>query len=74
VHPYGGQSKLSLSRYMPANTAYCLQMDMWEIAYLRDFQVLDSGRDGDQERRTLLAEWTLVCKNPLANSKAHGVS
>ena len=76
VNPYsgGGAVKLVLSRYAPANTWYALQTDMWEVAYLRDFQILDSGRDGDQERRSLLAEWTLVCKNPLANAKAHGVA
>lgn len=73
VSPYG-TVKLVLSRYCAANTWYALQTDMWELAYLRDFQLLDSGRDGDQERRTLLAEWTLVCKNPLANAKAHGVA
>lgn len=73
VSPYG-TVKLVLSRYCVANTWYALQTDMWEIAYLRDFQILDSGRDGDQERRSLLAEWTLVCKNPLANAKAHGVA
>ncbi len=71
--PYG-TVKLVLSRYIPANSAYALQTDMWDIGYLRDFQILDSGRDGDQERRSLLAEWTLVCKNPLANAKAHGVT
>jgi hypothetical protein len=26
------------------------------------------------DRKMLLAEWTLVCKNPLGNSKAHGVA
>jgi hypothetical protein len=73
VSPYGSH-KLVLSRYCVANTAYALDMSTWEIAYLRDFQVLDSGRDGDQERRTLLAEWTLVAKTPSANAKAHGVA
>jgi hypothetical protein len=73
VSPYG-QHKLTLSRYMPANTAYCLQTDMWEVAYLRNFQVTDIAKVGDVDRKMLLAEWTLVCKNPLANSKAHGVA
>jgi hypothetical protein len=73
VSPYG-QHKLVLSRYMPANTAYCLQMDMWEIAYLRNFQVLDIAKVGDADRKMLLSEWTLVAKNPLANAKAHGVA
>lgn len=73
VSPYG-QHKLVLSRYMPANTAYCLQMDMWEVDYLRSFMVEDIAKVGDSDRKMLLAEWTLNAKNPLANSKAHGVS
>jgi hypothetical protein len=73
VSPYG-QHKLTLSRYMPANTAYALQMDMWEIAYLRNFQVQEIAKVGDADRRTLLAEWTLVAKNPNANAKAHGIT
>ena len=73
VSPYGVH-KLVLSRYMPSGTAYCLQMDMWEVAYLRNFQIIDIAKVGDADRKTLLAEWTLVCKNPLANSKAHGVA
>ena len=73
VSPFG-QHKLVLSRYVPANTAYALQMDMWEVAYLRNFHVEDIAKVGDAERKMLLAEWTLVCKNPSANSKAHGIT
>ena len=73
VSPYG-TVRLRLSRYCPANTWYALQMDMWEVAYLRPFQTLDIAKAGDSDKRTLLAEWTLVCKNPLANAKAHGVA
>lgn len=73
VSPFG-QHKLVLSRYMPSGTAYGLQMDMWEVAYLRNFQIVDIAKVGDADRKTLLAEWTLVAKNPLANCKAHGVA
>jgi hypothetical protein len=73
VSPFGSH-KIVLSRYMPANSAYCLQTDMWEVAYLRNFKVQDIAKVGDVDRKMLLAEWTLVCKNPLANSKAHGVA
>lgn len=73
VSPYG-QHKLVLSRYAPANTAYGLQMDMWEIGYLRPFTTIDIAQVGDSVRKTILAEWTLIAKNPLANCKAHGVS
>lgn len=73
VSPYG-TVKLVLSRYAPANTAYALQMDMWETAYLDSFQTVDIAKIGDAERKQIIVEWTLVCKNPLANAKAHGVS
>lgn len=73
VSPYGTH-KLVLSRYMPANSAYALQMDMWEVAYLRNFMVEEIAKAGDSDKRMLLAEWTLVAKNPLANAKAHGVA
>lgn len=73
VSPYG-TVRLRLSRYVPANTWYALQMDMWEIAYLRPFQTLEIAKSGDSDKRTLLAEWTLVAKNPTANAKAHGVA
>ena len=73
VSPYGTH-KLVLSRYMPANSAYGLQMDMWEVAYLRSFAVEEIAKAGDSDKRMLRAEWTLCAKNPLANSKAHGVA
>jgi len=73
VSPYG-QHKLTLSRYMPSNSAYALDMKLWEIAYLRSFRTEEIAKAGDSDKRMLLAEWTLVCKNPLANAKAHGVA
>jgi len=73
VSPYG-TVKIVLSRYCIANTWYALQSDMWDIAYLRPFQTVDIAKSGDSDKRILLAEWTLVCKNPVANAKAHGVA
>lgn len=73
VSPFGVH-KLVLSRYIMANTAYGLQMDKWEIGYLRPFQTIDIAKVGDAERKTILAEWTLICKSPVANCKAHGVN
>ena len=73
VSPYG-TTQLVLSRWMPANSAYCLQMDMWSVNYLRPFSVQEIAKAGDSDKRMLLSEWTLVCKNPLAHSKAHGIT
>ena len=69
-----GTVQLVLSRYMPSGTAYGLQMDMWSIGYLRPFQTIDVAKVSDADRKAILAEWTLICKNPLANCKAHGVA
>lgn len=73
VSPFGTH-KFVLSRYCPANTFYGLQSDMWEVAYLRPFETQEIAKIGDAERRAIVVEWTLVCKNPLANMKAHGVA
>ena len=47
---------------------------MWETAFLDSFQTVDIAKIGDAERKQIIVEYTLVCKNPLANSKAHGVA
>ena len=73
VSPFG-KHQFVLSRYSMANTAFCLQTDLWDIAYLRPFETIPIAKVGDAERRTILAEWTLVAKYPLGNSKAHGVT
>jgi hypothetical protein len=52
---------------------FALDMSTWEVAYLRPFQTVDIAKIGDAERKSLLAEYTLVAKSPLANTKATGV-
>jgi hypothetical protein len=58
-----------LSRYTPAGAVYCLDMKTWGVAYLRPFQTMPIAKIGDSERESVLAEWTLVCKTPTANTK-----
>jgi hypothetical protein len=69
-----GKHNIQLSRYILSASCYALDMKQWQIDYLRPFQSIDIAKIGDAERKTLLAEWTLVCKAPLANTKAHGIS
>jgi hypothetical protein len=69
-----GSHSIKLSRYAATDTVFAFDMSTWEIAYLRPFSVTDVARVGDAERKMLLAEWTLVCKSPLANTKATAVS
>ena len=49
-------------------------MSTWEVAYLRPFETIDVAKVGDADRRALLAEYTLVAKAPMANTKATNVS
>ena len=69
-----GSHKIMLSRYARATTVFCFDMKTWGVAYLRPFQVSDVAKVGDAERKMLLAEYTLVAKSPLANTKATNVS
>lgn len=63
-----------LSRYARATTVFCFDMSTWGIAFLRPFQTVEVAKIADSERRMILAEWTLVAKSPLANTKVTNVS
>jgi hypothetical protein len=69
-----GSHKIMLSRYSRATTIFCFDMKTWGVAYLRPFQTVDIAKVGDADRKMLLAEYTLVAKSPLANTKATNVS
>lgn len=69
-----GSHNIKLSRHARSTTLFCLDMSTWEVAYLRPFKTIDIAKVGDAERKTLLCEYTLVAKSPLANSKITGVS
>ena len=69
-----GSHNIMLSRYARSTTLFCFDMSTWEVAYLRPFQTIDIAKVGDAERKTLLTEYTLVAKSPLANTKLTNVS
>tara|TARA_R100001015_G_scaffold18486_2_gene11762 strand:- start:8006 stop:8980 length:975 start_codon:yes stop_codon:yes gene_type:complete len=62
-----GEVSFVPNRHQQANRVDILEMDKWEIAYLRPFQTKDLASSGDNEKRLLLAEWTLVARSPNAN-------
>lgn len=68
-----GSHNIQLSRYILAASCYTLDMSSWQIDYLRPFQTFEIAKIGDGDREAMLAEWTLVCKTPLANTKVHGI-
>lgn len=69
-----GSHNLRISRYSPSGYAFALDSSTWDVAYLRSFKTENVAKIGDAERRMILAEWTLVARSPLANTKASGIS
>ena len=61
-------------RFMPANNVYCLDMDYWEVAYLRPMQTVELAKTGDSEKRMVLTEFTLKALNPDSSAKVSGCS
>lgn len=50
-------------------SALILDMDYWAVAYLRDMQMFELSKTGDNEKRQMLAEFTLVSRNEAASGK-----
>jgi len=71
VSAYGSHN-IRISRYAPAGYVYALDMSTWQVDYLRPFKTVDIAKAGDSTRKLLVAEWTLVAKTPLANTKFTG--
>jgi hypothetical protein len=46
---------------------FVLSPDMWAVAFLRDFQLMDLAVTGDAQKKAMLAEYTLVSKNEKAS-------
>jgi hypothetical protein len=55
------------NRFSRARSAYVIQPDMWGVAFLRDFQLVDLAKSGDAEKKAMLCEYTLVSKNEKAS-------
>ena len=55
------------NRFSRSRSAYVIQPDMWGVAFLRDFQLVDLAKSGDAEKKAMLCEYTLVSKNEKAS-------
>lgn len=64
-----GEHQIVPNRFMRPRTVLFLDLDMWSVAYLRPMQQIEVARTGDAEKRVLLCEYTLVCRNELASGK-----
>ena len=55
------------NRFSRNRDCFVLSPDMWAVAYLRDFQLMDLAKTGDAQKKAMLAEYTLVSKNEAAS-------
>lgn len=70
VHVYVsdfGNLQVMANRFQRSRSALVLDMDMWAMSTLRDFQTTDLAKTGDTDRKQLLVEYTLEARNEKAN-------
>ena len=67
-----GNLQMVPNRLMPAETAYFLDYEYWDLAYLRPFMTHDIARTGDSIAQQLVVEYGLRSKNEEANGKITG--
>lgn len=64
-----GEHKIIANRFSRDRTALVLDMSKWAMAQLRPFQTVDIAKTGDSDQKMLLAEYTLVARNPNSSGK-----
>jgi hypothetical protein len=69
-----GQHQIVANRFMPTDNVYALDMEYFEVAYLRPIQQEDLAKTGDSDRKLLIAEYTLVAKEPKSSGKIYNVT
>jgi hypothetical protein len=62
------------SRIMRSRDVLILQKDMWAVAYLRPFQIVDLAKTGDADRKELIAEYALESRNEAASGAVWDVT
>ena len=72
-----GTHQIVASHFMPsAAQRYVgvIDLEHWEVCYLRGMQQKPLSKTGDSDRTQVLAEYTLACLNHQASGKVSGVS
>ena len=69
-----GSHKIMLSRYLDPDVVLCIDSSQWAIAYLRPIQSKEMPPVGDADRWQLLAEWTLMGKQPQSTTKITAIT
>lgn len=62
-----GELSVVPNRFQREQDVWVLDMDMWAVAYFRDFQQQELAKTGDSSKRMLLAELTLESRQEAAS-------
>ena len=69
-----GEFKVIPNRFQRNRTAFLLQMDMWQVAYLRPIEVVDLAKTGDATKKLITVEYALLAKNEAASGVIRSLS
>jgi hypothetical protein len=69
-----GTHSLIASRFVPSDLVYVLDTEFICVGYLRPIQQIPLAKTGDSDRTMLLAEFTLIMKNPDASGVIIGTT
>jgi hypothetical protein len=62
------------NRYMTQESVFVLDTDMWEVAYYRPFSTTPLAKTGDNEKKQMTVEWTLVSKEEASGGAVYDLS
>ena len=65
-----GEHRVIPNRVQRNRTAFVLDMDFWDVAYLRSISQKEIARTGSATKRFIDVAYTLVAKNPKSSGKA----
>lgn len=63
-----GELSVVPNRFQRERDVFVLDMDMWDVPKLRDFETYDLSKTGDSTKKQMLVEYTLVSKQKDASS------
>lgn len=58
-----GAVRVVPDRFMRTRDALIINTDLWALAWLRPIKLVDLAKTGDAEKRMILGEYTLECRN-----------
>ena len=67
-----GNHSIVLHRHVRPSVILCIDPSMWAFGFLRSPQMTTLAQSGDGIKRMLIAEGTLICRNPNASAKIAG--